>query len=431
MKPVVLFADDDASVRLVVSRYLTSRGLDIRTTDNSHTLIKWVKAGLGDIALCDVHMNGEEIFDFLPEIKNHQPDLPIIIISANTQMTTAIKSKEYEVFEYLPKPFDMEIMEKTIRRAILAKKTDGKKTVNIKKQAQILIGKSKAMQPVFRAISDYASANIPVYIWGEAGSGKSLVAKCLHSQGSRSSLQIKSFAKYDVNNLLLSELSGGDLLVDRLQDLSDKKQLQLLELLDINGIETEKFRVIAVANTSIEDLAKTNKIRSEILAHFMGNIIKIPNLSERRDDILDLAYHFLASVGKSKKFTFDKTAQKNLEAYHWPGNVREMENIMLALAIRLPNGDISADMINSHFSHTQTSSKDMSAEIGTQCRQILNQAKTGKNKSVLSPYEQALALVEKPLIEEALRICNGNNSKAAKLLGIHRNTLRTKIRQYW
>ena len=163
MKYNILLADDDAGIRFVLSKYLTRAGYGVKATDNPQTLLKWAKAGEGDLILTDVHMGAEEIFKFVPELKTVRPDLPIIVISANTRMVTALKSRQAGVFEYIPKPFDLPGLQKTIERAL-----DNQAVPQIAKTPapDQMIGKSKVMQPVFRAISDYASGNIPVFIWG-------------------------------------------------------------------------------------------------------------------------------------------------------------------------------------------------------------------------------------------------------------------------
>ncbi len=431
MKPCVLFADDDAGIRLVVGTSLSRAGYEVRATDNPDTLMKWVEAGIGDVVLTDVHMAGTEIFDYIPAIQQARPDLPILVISANTRMVTALKSGRSKVFEYIPKPFDLEKLEVAVKRAVSNSRKIGHPAniSNLATDGPVLLGRSAAMQPVFRAIADYADADISLFIDGEAGSGKSLVAQCVHMAGKGDKKPFIPFS--EVAKTEDPNLSGSSLFVDRLAELAPQFQTGLLELLEANEQlpKAERFRLIVMSNTPLEDLRESGTVRRDLLSYLTGAQITIPPLRERARDILDLAEHFMRVNVPNISPRLHKAAQAKLLAHDWPGNVRELQNLMQVISLRYADSAITSDMIGSLLVK-RDSGRDISdpfADLPAACRSVLLDETGGGTEG--TAYEQALAWVEKPLLQEALRLCGGNNSKAAEMLGIHRNTLRTRLKK--
>ncbi|MBL4853163.1 MAG: sigma-54-dependent Fis family transcriptional regulator [Robiginitomaculum sp.] len=438
MKYNILLADDDAGIRFVLSKYLTRAGYGVKATDNPQTLLKWAKAGEGDLILTDVHMGAEEIFKFVPELKTVRPDLPIIVISANTRMVTALKSRQAGVFEYIPKPFDLPGLQKTIERAL-----DNQAVPQIAKTPapDQMIGKSKVMQPVFRAISDYASGNIPVFIWGDVGAGKSLTAQCVHDAGARSDFNFLRFDGDMHKSEILDKVKKGDLFVDRLHELSNEGQAVLLTVLEQNELRSigEKFRVIVTSDEAFKTLQTHNdmrgNIRADLLSHLMGGQIYVPPLCERAEDIAELALYFFEQVRPTGQKTIHKAGLARLKAHKWPGNVRELRSLMQVLALQFSDQSIGAEIVDQML-RTGEPTKAQEAHIiniEAACTELLRQAYLGEGDTIkpeTSPYEQALEWLEKPMFAEALRLTGGNNSKAADLLGIHRNTLRTKLRKF-
>ncbi len=434
MKYNILLADDDASIRFVLSKYLTRAGYGVKATDNPQTLLKWAKSGEGDVILTDVHMGAEEIFKFVPELKSARPDLPIIVISANTRMVTALKSRQSGVFEYIPKPFDLPDLRKTIDRAL-----DNQTVIQTVKSLapDQMIGKSKAMQPVFRAISDYASGNIPVFIWGDVGVGKSLAAQCMHDAGSRADFKFLRFDGRSDKTEILGNVKRGDLYVDRLHELSDPEQTSLLEVLEQNELRpiAKQFRVIVTSDEAFETLQRQGNIRSDLLSHLIGGQIYLPPLCERGEDIEDLALYFFGQVRPASRKTIHKAGVASLKAHKWPGNVRELRGVMQVLALQFSDRVISSDIVEKMLQPRDTSQVQAGhiVNIETACTELLRRAylETATAKETdISPYEQALEWLEKPMFSEALRLTGGNNSKAADLLGIHRNTLRAKLKKF-
>ncbi len=434
MKYSILLADDDASIRFVLSKSLTKSGFNVRATDNAQTLLKWVKNGDGDVILTDVHMDADDIFTFIPEITKLRPELPIVIMSANTSVATALKSGNAGVFEYIPKPFDLNNLEYIIRRA-LEKKIKENKTRPIRIERSVadpIIGKSIAMQPVFRGISDYMSADIPVFIYGDVGTGKDHVAKLLHASGSRSKQPFLFFDDYTSIDTLESAAEGGVLYVDRVNELPISKQTLLLRVLEKNEQRGKEaaFRVVSSANITAQEILGSGCVRADLFYRLKGGEISLPSLNKRSEDIEELAAHFLNLSGKPNQRSMSKKALNTLKSYHWAGNVRELKGLMQLLALKFSDVVISDSVLKSVLiessSNIDISSHDALVfnDLRTASIDLLRNAET----SELTPYVQALAWVEKPLIEEALRITGGNNLRAAALLGIHRNTLRTKIK---
>ncbi len=432
MKLNVLLADDDESIRFVLGKFLTRAGYNIKSTDNPYTLLKWVKAGEGDVILTDVHMGTDEIFTFVPQLKSLRPELPIIVISANTCMVTALKSRQTGVFEYIPKPFDFAKLEKTIQRALDVNAPP--KTDKILSNPDQMIGRSKAMQPVFKAISDYASGKVPVFISGEAGTGKNLTAKCLHDAGKRNDLGFYPFDRFADANDLIKTVKNGDVFVDRIHELNIEQQVLLLGILEENESRhlNEQFRIIAASEKTLDFIYEHQLVRSDLLSHLLGGKIFLPPLNERTDDLEELATHFLNSVRLGTRGVIKANALARLKVHSWPGNVRELKNLMHVIALQFSDTDISEDIINQMLDTMEASDESnvSQSDIKGACTDLLQKALITDSPSYFTPYEQALEWVEKPLITEALRLTGGNNSKAAKLLGIHRNTLRTKIRNW-
>ena len=431
MKSNILLADDDASIRFVLSKYLTRAGYGVKATDNPQTLLKWVEAGEGDVILTDVHMGTDEIFSYIPQLKSLRPELPIVIISANTRMITALKSKQSGVFEYIPKPFDLPDLEKTIVRAL---DTQTKLPTQAQNKPDQMIGRSKAMQPVFRAISDYASGNVPVFIWGDAGTGKNLAAQCVHDAGTRRAFDFITFDVTEDRQIFINKVGNSDVFVDRLHELSSEQQAYLLDILEHNENRAlgDKFRIISTSEMSLEDIQQEQLVRADLLSHLMGGRIYLPSLSERSDDLADLAIHFLGAVRLGRGGNIEAPALARLKSHSWPGNVRELRNLMHVIALQYSDTDITDDIVNRMLSRQTPGDVEDNPldDVKLACVDLLRNALTVDGRSGTSPYEQALEWIEQPLIAEALRLTGGNNSKAADLLGIHRNTLRTKLRKW-
>ncbi len=434
MKYEILLADDDDSIRLVLSKTLTRAGHTVKATDNAQTLAKWASSGIGDIILTDVMMGGSEVFETLPEIVQDRPDIPIIIISANNTVNTALKSGQHKVFEYVPKPFDLEEVTQAVARA--GKSVNpSKKKVKPSNLKLPMIGRSSAMQPVYRAVSRFASGDLPVLIQGEVGTGKDLVARLLHDGGHRSNRPFLRTNEFSNTSLTLQKVNGGDLYIDEIAHLNFDQQEALLSFLTESEYipAFDRPRVISSTRKNLRALVDDGVFRDDLLFRINVAEIRVPALSDRDQDVLELAESFLAlQSGSGASRRFSSEALDVLARHNWPGNVRELENMVRRLSLLYSDDVITADMVLEEFN------KELGGKLGDRqvgkfedllelaCARLFNLS--SNELDCETPYQEAISWIEKPLLLEALKRTGGNRVKAAELLGIHRNTLRTRIK---
>ena len=432
MKYEVLLADDDDSVRLVLSKALTRAGHSVKATDNADTLVKWAAAGQGDIVLTDVMMGGREVFESLPELTQARPNMPVIIISGNNTVNTALKAGSHKVFEYVPKPFDLDDVTQAVSRAGLSVNPRRHK-VSAELGKLPMIGRSAAMQPVYRAVSRFASGDLPVLIQGSVGTGKDLVARLLHDGGPRKDRPFFRDTDFENTSLTLQKVNGGDIYIDEISELSPKQQERLLAVLT----EAEQIpahnrpRLLSATRKDLRRMASDGEFRDDLLYRINVAEIRIPNLSERDKDTYELAESFLSETSPKSNRRFETEALDILHRHNWSGNVRELENLVRRLSVLYSDDVITAEMVLQEFSKDILSERPreddekLDSQLEDACRRLLN---TDTPPEGESSYNTALAWVEKPLIIEALRITGGNRAKAADKLGIHRNTLRTRLK---
>ncbi len=432
MKYDVLLADDDDSVRLVLSKALTRAGHTVRATNNADTLVKWAEAGQGDIVLTDVMMGGHEVFERLPEITAKRPNMPVIIISANNTVNTALKAGKHKVFEYVPKPFDLGDVTQAVARAGQSV-NPRKNRVNSELSKLPMIGRSPAMQPVYRAVSRFASGDLPVLIQGAVGTGKDLVARLLHDGGHRKSRPFLRLSEFSQTSLTLQKVNGGDIYIDEVASLSGAQQEALLSLMtEIEMIPAHsRPRILSATRKDLRRLAESGEFRDDLLFRLNVAEIRIPSLSERDRDTYELAANFLSSIAQNSNRRFETEALDILHRHNWGGNVRELENLVRRLALLYSDDVITADMVLQELSRdvdqnpVPQNAKKLETLLEEACRRLMRQPPEDNGET---PHQIALAWIEKPLIIEALRLTGGNRAKAAENLGIHRNTLRTKLK---
>ena len=432
MKYEVLLADDDDSVRLVLSKALSRAGHSVKATDNADTLLKWAEAGQGDIILTDVMMGGRDVFERLPDLAAARPKMPVIIISANNTVNTALKSGRHKVFEYVPKPFDLDDVTQAVARAGQSVNPRRNK-VSAELGKLPMIGRSPAMQPVYRAVSRFASGDLPVLIQGAVGTGKDLVARLIHDGGMRKDRPFLRTTDFENTSLTLQKVNGGDIYIDEIAELSLSQQERLLALMtEAERIHpADRPRVLSATRKDLRRLSEDGKFRDDLLFRINVAEIRIPPLSERDRDIYELAESFLSNTSAANSRRFETEALDILHRHNWAGNVRELENLVRRLAVLYSDDVITADMVLQEFSKDILSEKPhkgdtkLETQIELACRQLLN---ADESEGTDTHYQTALAWIERPLIIEALRITGGNRAKAADKMGIHRNTLRTRMK---
>ena len=458
--PTILLADDDASVRLVISQTLAQEGYHVRSTNTMSALWRWIQAGEGDLLISDVYMPDESIFDILPQIRRARPDLPVIIISAQSTVLTAAQAADHGAYDYLPKPFDIDRLAETVRRAL--QKRPGRGVDLAERRAEKdeslpLIGRSKPMQSVYRVIARVMNNDLTVLIEGESGTGKDLAARAIHDLGRRKAgpfvaVSLAALQKDQVETELFGareggrgggrvrEANGGTLFLDEVGDMPLDAQMRLVRFLQDGRFafpgEDLDVRIIAATKHDLRMLVDQGLFREDLYYRLNVVSLSLPPLRERREDIPDLASAFLVRAKKEglPEKQLDKSAYDLLVAYDWPGNVRELENVIRRLSALSPEPVISAREVERELRSTSvrtgTSGADFETEVETLIARFFTAALAldpERDADAGQVYDAVIAQVERPLIRLALASTNGNKVRAAALLGLNRNTLRAKI----
>ncbi len=459
--PKVLIADDDTSIRLVLSQAFTRAGFQVRATGSAATLLKWVSDGEGDLVITDVVMPDENAFDVLPRLKKLRPQLPTIVMSAQNTLLTAVNAAQIGAFDYVPKPFDLDDMVAVARRALARPAHAAKARAQAKAQRDEglpLIGRSPPMQEVYRTLARLVDASLNVLITGEIGTGKELAARALHDLGPRRdapfvTVHLSGASVDRVEAELLGaqmdrtgkivEADGGTLFFDHVHDLSPEAQGRLLRIMD--GTERPispktgrpaDVRIVAAASQDLRALARQGRFREDLLLRLNVASLRMPPLRERLDDVADLARAFLHRAHQRDGLpakSLDETALVRLQRYSWPGNVRELENLMRRLAALYTEDPITARLIDRELQDEPAPISVVSTEAPTSLEDLVERNLSvlfaGAPESLPAPglYDRALESLERPLIRLTLSATRGNQIKAAEVLGINRNTLRKKI----
>jgi len=454
----ILIADDDASIRLVLSQSFTRLGYQVRATGNATTLLKWVTDGDGDIVITDVMMPDENVFDVLPRIRKERPKLPIIVMSAQNTLLTAVNAADAGAFEYISKPFDLDDMAAAVKRA-LSRPADSEAA---KAQARALrderlplIGRSAPMQEVYRTVARLVGADLTVLILGESGTGKELVARALHELGRRRDgrfvvINLAATPRERVETELfgtgpgdpgkLAEADGGTLFLDEIGDMPLDAQTRLLRVID--GTETAinpktgrrpNTRVIAATNRDLRALIREGLFREDLFFRLNVAPVRLPPLRDRTDDIPDLARAFLLRANREglPAKTIDQGALERLKTHPWPGNVRELENLIRRICALYAEDLITARIVERELAdHTpQLPGQEGPATLAQLVERHL-QSYFAVQPDGVPPaglYDRVLEEVEAPLIRLTLAATRGNQVRAAEILGLNRNTLRKKI----
>jgi two-component system nitrogen regulation response regulator GlnG len=466
----ILIADDDRAIRTVLNQALARLGYDVRTTGNAATLWRWVADGEGDLVITDVVMPDENGLDLIPRIKRIRPELRIIVMSAQNTLMTAVKATERGAFEYLPKPFDLRELVNVVQRALSAPVSAAlMQAEEVGAEEQLpLIGRSPAMQDIYRVLARLMGTDLTVMIAGESGTGKELVARALHDFGKRRAGPFIAVNMAAIpRELIESELfghekgaftgaasrsigrfeqaQGGTLFLDEIGDMPIEAQTRLLRVLQSGEYTTvggrtpirADVRIVAATHRDLRQLIRQGLFREDLFYRINVVPIRLPPLRERSEDIPALARHFLAQAGAEglPGKTLDQAAMERLKTYRWPGNVRELENLVRRLTALYAQEVIGADVIESELAEAMLPGEPAAAPanegLGAAVERHLKDYYAAHKDALPAAglYDRVLREVERPLILLTLAATRGNQIRAAQLLGLNRNTLRKKIRE--
>ncbi|HET9149869.1 MAG TPA: nitrogen regulation protein NR(I) [Alphaproteobacteria bacterium] len=466
----ILVADDDQAIRTVLTQALGRQGYRVRAAGNAAVLWRWVVDGEGDLIITDVVLPDENGLDLVPRIRKQRPELRVIVMSAQNTLLTAVKATERGAFEYLPKPFDLNELISVVNRALtqpIPSDIRADKAEDMEGELP-LIGRSPAMQDIYRTLARLVGTDLTVTIAGESGTGKELVARALHDFGKRKGGPFVAINMAAIpRELIESELfghergaftgatqrhvgrfeqaEGGTLFLDEIGDMPLEAQTRLLRVLQegeytlVGGrtpIRTN-VRIIAATHRDLRQLIRQGLFREDLFYRLNVVPIRLPPLRERTEDIPLLVRHFLSQVaaeGLPPK-RLDEPALARLKEYRWPGNVRELENLVRRLAALYSQETIGLDVIEAELAETHPAAspveppagESLSGSIERHLRDYFNAHRDGLPPSGL--YDRVLRELERPLLSLTLSATRGNQIRAAQLLGLNRNTLRKKLRE--
>ncbi len=445
----ILIADDEKSIRVVLRKYLSSLGHEVVEASNGIEAIDVLKEKEVDIAFVDIKMPGKTGLEILDEVKN----IPIVILTAYGTMDYTVRAMEKGAVEYITKPFSFEEIKSILDKVLISHEREEEDIPPVEDE---IVGTSRKMQEVFKLIGRVAKSDVTVLITGESGTGKELIAKAIHKYSHRRN---KPFLAINCAvlppNLLEAELfgyekgaftgavsskkgifeqaNGGTIFLDEIGELELSLQSKLLRVLQekeirrIGGNKTVKVdvRIVAATNRNLEQEVKKGNFREDLFFRLNVVNVEIPPLRERREDIIPLAVYFIKKFSKEFKLPVKELSESAVEwllGYDFPGNVRELENMILRAMLLSP-----VDVIDVKDLKPTATTKEPSFEEAI--RNFVVEVFTVEQKEKNNLYDLVVKSAERILISEVLRYCNYNQVKAAKVLGIHRNTLRRKIRE--
>ena len=452
MDGTILVADDDRTIRAVLTQALTRAGCKVRATGSIETLWRWIDEGDGDVVISDVNLPDGDGLEMLPAIKRKRKDLPVIIISAQNTVITAIKASELGAYDYLPKPFDLKKLLSKVNKALSNQGTNN----NIIQQDGAvdpelpLIGSSPLMQDVYRFLARVLHTDLSTIITGESGTGKDLLAHTMHDLGPRAPMD---FVRINISSSNIDKIEGtliggkedlnispasksSTIYFDEISEMSDETQLQLLDLLRSDAVIGKNYRFISSSRLSLQNLISQGIIREDLFYRLNVVNIKLPPLRDRLGDIPDLTKHFLqqsALSGMPKKIISTKAIQL-LQNAPWAGNIRELENFINSLVVLISDEEITPNHVEENLNLIPSvNSNELDSDNGKLSSSVEKHIKRyfdlhGDSLPPPGLYNRILKEIELPLIALSLSATRGNQIKTSELLGINRNTLRKKIK---
>ena len=462
----VLIVDDEESICWGINRIVGELGHTATSASSAEEGLDACRAVTPDVVFLDVRLPGRDGLSAMRDFQELIGAAPIIVITAYGDLNTAVRAVQNGAFEYLVKPFDLEVAERTLERAVAVRLSSGKATVtepSLSEDKDQLIGKSPTMQEIYKRIALAAASNGAVHIRGESGTGKELIARAIHRHSRRAdgpfvpahlaSLSANlaeselfghvrgAFTGAEFTRIgLLERANGGTLFLDEVADIPASLQVKLLRALEQGEFwpvgsdhpTQSDFRIISATHQDLHELVAEARFRHDLLYRLMTFQIDVPTLRERTEDLPELASHFLqshVSVSGSTQHVLTQEALDELKQRPWHGNVRELRNAIEHALVVCPRGPI----LPSHL--PPPAPMRLSAPPGDVKSAITENLRRWTRTIMAQPteetdlYEQFLALVEPAFLEEVLQDCNGQYSSAARRLGLHRTTLKKKLDQ--
>ena len=456
----ILIIDDDDSIRWVLEKAVSRDQIDAISVENTDNILDIISTHNPDAIISDIRMPGIDGLTMLASLQESHPGLPVIIMTAHSDLDTAVAAFKGGAFEYLPKPFDIEEALKVINRAIRQSKKDHRVAVEQSHQATELIGEAPAMQQLFRALGRLSRSEATVLINGESGTGKELVAKALHRHSQRSNQPLIALNMAAIpKDLVESELFGhekgaftgakqkrsgrfeqanrGTLFLDEIGDMPLETQTRLLRVLadgefyQVGGHIPMKVdvRVIAATHQDLMSQVQAGLFREDLYHRLNVIRLHLPRLADRSEDIPLLAKHFLSLAARELDVNHKllmPDAVKYMKSLDWPGNVRQLENVCRWLTVMASGHEIQRLDLPEDLQYSSSSEKRSNWQqiFRQQVRLKLNAGEKGL-------LQNSLPELEKILIEEALLASKGHKQLAAKMLGWGRNTLTRKQKELW
>jgi two-component system nitrogen regulation response regulator GlnG len=469
----ILVADDDRAIRTVLHQALGRQGHTVRSTGTASTLWQWVQEGEGQLVITDVVMPDENGLDLVPRIRKLRPDLRIIVMSAQSTLLTAVRATERGAFEYLPKPFDLNELISVVNRALSAPAASMARAAALPEEGERLplIGRSPAMQEIYRTLARLMSTDLTVMVTGESGAGKELVARALHDYGKRRkgpfiALNMAAIPRELIESELFGhergaftgavqrsagkfeQASGGTLFLDEIGDMPPEAQTRLLRVLQEGEYMTvggrtpikANVRIVAATHRDLRRQIQQGLFREDLFYRLNVVPIRLPPLRERLDDIPELANHYLqaATADGLPTKVLSPEAMARLKQHRWPGNVRELVNLVRRLSALYSEEIIGVETIETeladavsaidHGPSSSEASDDISLADAVDRHLQSLFAAHGDRLPPDGMYDRVISEVERPLLALALGATRGNQLRAARLLGLNRNTLRKKIK---
>ncbi|KJY84079.1 nitrogen regulation protein NR(I) [Vibrio galatheae] len=465
-KGYVWVVDDDSSIRWVMEKTLSSANIKCETFADAESVLMALERETPDVLVSDIRMPGIDGIELLKQVHERSPELPVIIMTAHSDLDAAVNAYQKGAFEYLPKPFDVDETLTLVERAITHRHEQKQEQASLSDDSYTppeIIGEAPAMQEVFRAIGRLSRSSISVLINGESGTGKELVAHALHRHSPRASnpfiaLNMAAIPKDLIESELFGhekgaftgannirqgrfeQANGGTLFLDEIGDMPLDIQTRLLRVLAdgqfyrVGGHSPIKVdvRIVAATHQNLEKLVHKGDFREDLFHRLNVIRIQIPALRERKQDIEKLTLHFLAlaaeELGVDVK-TLHPSTVDTLNRLEWPGNVRQLENIcrwltVMASGTEVLPADLPTELLEDKTRNATSSSSSWQQQLATWARSSLSQGDT----ELLS---YALPEFERILLEAALEYTNGHKQDAAKVLGWGRNTLTRKLKELY